>query len=115
MREPSCATRDGGVAGGVAGLTIAANGFWGALSQPRSARRHPAPAKSLRDWGPSRHYMSTIEEPHKVGNGGRFVFVGFHTSGFEGVDDLLAASTGPSTAASPALTDNGRIVGEIGC
>jgi len=39
----------------------------------------------------------------------------FHASGFEGVDDLLALSTGPSTTASPALTDNGRIVGEIGC
>jgi hypothetical protein len=24
-------------------------------------------------------------------------------------------SAGPSTTASPALTDNGRIVGEIGC
>jgi uncharacterized ParB-like nuclease family protein len=39
----------------------------------------------------------------------------FHASGFEGVDDLLAVSTGPSTTASPALTDNVRIVGEIGC
>jgi hypothetical protein len=29
-------------------------------------------------------------------------------------DDLLVVSTGPSNA-SPALTDNGRIVGEIGC
>jgi hypothetical protein len=49
MREPSCATRDGGVAGGLAGLTIAAStGFWGALSQPQSPRRHAAPAKSLR-------------------------------------------------------------------
>jgi len=38
-----------------------------------------------------------------------------HASGFEGVDDLLAVATGPSTTASPALTDNGRTVGEIGC
>ena len=39
----------------------------------------------------------------------------FHASGLEGVDDLLIVSTGASTTASPALTDNGRIVGEIGC
>jgi hypothetical protein len=38
-----------------------------------------------------------------------------HASGFAGGDDLLAVSTRPSTTASPALTDNGRIVGEIGC
>jgi len=44
-----------------------------------------------------------------------FAVCEFHASGFEGVDDLLAVSTGPSTTASPALTDNGRIVGEIGC
>ena len=29
----------------------------------------------------------------------------FHASGFEGVDDVLAVSIGPSTTASPALTD----------
>ena len=44
-----------------------------------------------------------------------FAVCEFHASGFEGGDDLLAVSTGPSTTASPALTDNGRIVGEIGC
>jgi hypothetical protein len=35
--------------------------------------------------------------------------------GFEGGDGLLAVSIGPSTTAPPALKDNGRIVGEIGC
>jgi hypothetical protein len=71
MREPSCTTRDGWVAGWVAGLTIAAStGFWGALSQPQSARRHTEKSAHLTA---SRHYMSTVEEPHKVGNGGRFV------------------------------------------
>jgi hypothetical protein len=44
-----------------------------------------------------------------------FAVCEFHASGFAGGDDLLAASTGPSTTASPALTDNGRIVGEIRC
>jgi hypothetical protein len=44
-----------------------------------------------------------------------FAVCKFHASGFEGVDDLLAVSTGPSTTASRALTDSGRIVGEIGC
>jgi hypothetical protein len=63
--------------------------------------------------------MSTIEEPHKVGNGGRFVccclpFVS-STPLLRGRDDLLAVSTAPSTTASCALTDNGRIVGGIGC
>ena len=41
-----------------------------------------------------------------------FAVCEFHACGF---DDLLAVSTGPSTTASPAVTDNGRIVGEIGC
>jgi len=44
-----------------------------------------------------------------------FAVCELHASGFEGGDDLVAVSTGPSTTASPALTDNGRIVGEIGC
>ncbi len=62
--------------------------------------------------------MSTIEEP--VGNGDHFVccclpFVNSTPIGFEGGDDILAVSIGPSTTAPPALTDNGRIVGEIGC
>ena len=58
--------------------------------------------------------MSTIEEPHKVGNGGPFVcgclpFVNFTLAASR------AATIFSSTTASPALTDNGRIVGEIGC
>jgi hypothetical protein len=44
-----------------------------------------------------------------------FAVYEFHAIGFEGGDDLLAVSTRPSTIASPALTDNGRIVGDIGC
>jgi hypothetical protein len=64
--------------------------------------------------------MSTIEEPHKVGNGGRFVcgclpFVNSTPAASRASTNLLAVSAGPSTTASLALTDNGRIVGEIGC
>ena len=64
--------------------------------------------------------MRTIGEPHKVGNRGRFAcrlftVCEFHAFGFEGGDDLLAVSNGASTTASPAVTENGRIVGKIGC
>jgi hypothetical protein len=57
--------------------------------------------------------MSTIEEPHKVGNGGSFV-CGFHASGFEGVDDLLAASTGPSTTPRPLSRTTAELLAKLG-
>jgi hypothetical protein len=64
--------------------------------------------------------MSTIEEPHNVGNGGRFVcgcllFVNSTPSASRAATIFSPCPTRPSTTASPALTDNRRIVGGIGC
>jgi hypothetical protein len=70
MREPSCATRDGGVCrtddrsiNRILGRTVAA------------AKREKAPRAGEKSahLTASRHYMNTIEQPHKVGNGGRFI------------------------------------------
>jgi hypothetical protein len=105
---------------GPAGLPRRINRILGRTVAAAMREKAPRAGEKSAHLTASRHYMSTIEEPHKSRQWRPFrlrlfAVCKFHVSGVEGVDDLLAVSTGPSTTASRALTDNGRIVGEIGC
>ena len=64
--------------------------------------------------------MSTIEEPHKVGNGGRFVcgclpFVNSTPAASRASTIFSPCPPARRRPPRPLSRTNGRIVGEIGC
>jgi hypothetical protein len=95
------------------------NGILGRTVAAAMREKAPRAGEKSAHLTASRHYMSTIEEPHKSRQWRPFrlrlfAVCKFHASGFEGVDDLLAVSTGPSTTARALSRTTAELLAKLG-